>query len=130
MSERVEVAVVVLWHGAELVMEERWVDVKNDLQETRYAFPGGKVESGESQEDAAIREIHEEVGIDLDRGSLTRLEDIEVGKDVGHFFQAQIPYGSTLRVGNIILITRQELDEHKKKGKLMPLTNEYVERYF
>ena len=40
------------------------------------AYPGGRVDAGESMEQAALRELAEEVGLDLDRGSvLGRLDD-------------------------------------------------------
>jgi 8-oxo-dGTP pyrophosphatase MutT (NUDIX family) len=41
------------------------------------AFPGGKLEAGEQECQAACRETHEEIGIDLNRGRyLGRLSDI------------------------------------------------------
>ena len=40
---------------------------------SRYMLPGGKIESGESPEQAAVRELHEEVGAELDPGSLVVL---------------------------------------------------------
>ncbi len=40
---------------------------------SRYMLPGGKIESGESPEQAAVRELHEEVGAELDLGSLVLL---------------------------------------------------------
>ena len=40
------------------------------------AYPGGRVDAGESMEQAALRELAEEVGLDLDHGSvLGRLDD-------------------------------------------------------
>lgn len=42
----------------------------------QWALPGGSVEPSESPEQAALREMHEEVGIDLEQGSiLGRLDD-------------------------------------------------------
>ncbi len=43
----------------------------------RFMFPGGKPEPGETTEQTAVREVQEELGIDLDVAELTHLGDFE-----------------------------------------------------
>lgn len=59
----------------------------------RFMLPGGKIDSGESPADAAIREIHEELGVELDPCELADVGVFEAaaanepGKRVqGHVF--------------------------------------------
>jgi 8-oxo-dGTP pyrophosphatase MutT (NUDIX family) len=41
----------------------------------QYAFPGGRVDEGESAVEAALREVHEELGLRLDPGQVVGLLD-------------------------------------------------------
>ncbi len=62
MSKRVHVAVAVI------VQIERILISKRDIaahQGGKWEFPGGKVEPNESIEQALVRELREEVGIDV-----------------------------------------------------------------
>ena len=61
---------------------------------SKYMLPGGKIEAGESPAEAAVRELHEEVGADLKPDSLAFLGEWtapaanEAGLTVhGHIFE-------------------------------------------
>lgn len=61
---------------------------------SKYMLPGGKIEAGESPAEAAVRELHEEVGADLEPESLAFLGEWtapaanEAGLSVhGHVFE-------------------------------------------
>ncbi|MEV7610940.1 (deoxy)nucleoside triphosphate pyrophosphohydrolase [Microbacterium sp. NPDC089320] len=48
----------------------------------KWEFPGGKVEQGETNAEALIREIREELGIPVEVTGLLRIDDTEVGSNV------------------------------------------------
>jgi 8-oxo-dGTP pyrophosphatase MutT (NUDIX family) len=61
---------------------------------SKYMLPGGKIEAGESPAEAAVRELHEEVGAELEPDSLLLLGEWtapaanEAGLTVhGHIFE-------------------------------------------
>ena len=66
-----------------LVREDRVLLVKRRFAPSRglYAFPGGRVEPGESLEAAARRELYEETG--LRAGPLTPVEEILIESEKG-----------------------------------------------
>jgi 8-oxo-dGTP diphosphatase len=65
------VAAVIEREGRILICQRR----RGEAHELKWEFPGGKLESGETPEDALRRELHEELAIDaaLD-GEITRYE--------------------------------------------------------
>ncbi len=64
--------------GPEVLLTRRSMNLSNHRGE--ISFPGGRVDPGESPRDAALREAHEEVGLDPARpsviGELTHLNTI------------------------------------------------------
>jgi 8-oxo-dGTP diphosphatase len=60
----VEVAIALIWRGGRVFLQRR--DPAGAVLPGRWEFPGGKVEPGESSEQALRRELHEEVGLETD----------------------------------------------------------------
>ena len=58
--------------AAVVIVENRRVALIERVRDGRtyFVFPGGRVESGESPQQAAVREAHEELGISVDLGDL------------------------------------------------------------
>jgi 8-oxo-dGTP diphosphatase len=61
------VAAALILRGEEVLICQRRPDQPMAL---KWEFPGGKIESGETPEQALARELDEELGIDADIGSL------------------------------------------------------------
>ena len=61
------VAAALILRGEEVLICQRRADQPMAL---KWEFPGGKIETGESPEQALARELNEELGIDADIGPL------------------------------------------------------------
>jgi 8-oxo-dGTP pyrophosphatase MutT (NUDIX family) len=63
------------WHpGAALVLTRRSLKLRS--HPGQWALPGGRIDPGESPEQTALRELHEEVGLALDASAVIgRLDD-------------------------------------------------------
>lgn len=86
----IHVAIALLFHQGKVLVGWR---NENQHQGNKYEFPGGKVEVGESIEQACRREIFEEVGVGIQTWHAFDVihheyDDLEVTL---HLFHAQVP---------------------------------------
>ncbi len=63
--KRIEVVAAVIINDNKILCVQRNVN-KYDYISKKYEFPGGKIEAGESQENALLREINEELNLPID----------------------------------------------------------------
>ena len=81
-----------------------------------WSVPGGRVEVGETPAQAAVREVREETGLDVNIGEL--LATVEIGDYLVHDFAADV-VGGLLRAGDDAIDVRWcSFDE----AALLPLT--------
>ena len=67
----IQVAAALIFHAGKLLITQRRC---NDHLPNLWEFPGGKVEPGETFESCLVREIREELGIEISVGAL--VEDL------------------------------------------------------
>jgi mutator protein MutT len=70
----------------------RFLLMQENYGRRRYGFPGGAVEPGETPEDAVVREVKEETGVDVSVEHLIGLYRLEHGVPV-HLFRCAIAAG-------------------------------------
>jgi 8-oxo-dGTP pyrophosphatase MutT (NUDIX family) len=82
------------------IIDSRKLLVLWKIKRGYYEFPGGKVELGESLEQAALREVKEELGVDVRLGKYLGFEEFEVEgrKFRSHKFIGRIIEGQKPRV--------------------------------
>ncbi len=78
-----------------------------------WAFPGGRLELGETLAEAAVREAHEETGLTIEPGEVIAVRDLidrdEAGRIRFHYVLIDLlaqPVGGTLRPGDDSLAVR------------------------
>jgi 8-oxo-dGTP diphosphatase len=73
MKPHLQIALALIWRGGEVLIARRASDAEH-LPDV-WEFPGGKIEAGETPEQAAIREAREETGLEIEVvGARERIE--------------------------------------------------------
>ncbi|MFT5861226.1 MAG: 8-oxo-dGTP diphosphatase, partial [Flavobacteriaceae bacterium] len=80
-KKKVEVVAAIIKHNDKILCVQRG-ESKLDYISKKYEFPGGKIEAGETREQTVIREIQEELKMNIS----TREEFITVEHEYPDFF--------------------------------------------
>ena len=76
--EMLQVVAAIIERDGRILIGQRRPDQKHPLQ---WEFPGGKVEAGETPEQALARELEEELGIQATGQEIARYKHAYPGKD-------------------------------------------------
>jgi len=90
-SRRVSARAIIVRDGKLLVFKRKRFDIEENGFLEYYSIPGGGVEVGESIEDACVRELKEEMGIDIQLGPKVAIRFADHHEN--HVFVAEIKAG-------------------------------------
>lgn len=107
----IEVAAAIITHSGRIFATQRGYGEFKD----GWEFPGGKMEPGETPQQALVREIQEELDTEIEAGEL--VETVEY--DYPGFHLTMHCFLCTIRSGDLVLkeheaarwLTREELDD-------------------
>lgn len=95
MSETVKVAAAIIMHGDKIFATQRGYGEFKD----GWEFPGGKIEAGETPQQALVREIREELDTEIEVGDL--FDTVEY--DYPTFHLSMDCFLCTVKSGNLVL---------------------------
>jgi mutator protein MutT len=112
MLKAIDVAAALIFHNDKLLITQRRPD---DHLPNLWEFPGGKIEPGESFQQCLVREIREELGVEISVGELVEdLTHTYPEKTVRLcFFKCALISGiaQAIHVQDLRWVTREELGQ-------------------
>jgi 8-oxo-dGTP pyrophosphatase MutT (NUDIX family) len=81
--------------------------VKNWLGPGEYTLPGGGIMKHEKPRDAAVREIAEEIGVNLEPNLLTPIRPMFIATEKGHSYKC---YGYSAKLDKVGDISRKKIE--------------------
>ena len=109
----VEVSAALIFHGGKLLIAQRHTDAHLG---GLWEFPGGKREAGETFEQCLVREIREELGVEISAGKLFEEVVHDYPEKSVHlkFFICQLLSGEPQPLGCAAFkwVGKSELDDH------------------
>ena len=93
----VDVAIAILLHKSKVLVGWRQA---NQHQGNKHEFPGGKVEQGETPEQALFRELNEEVGLSA--------ADVEIIATTKHWLRYKLPKRLIRKDSNPVCIGQKQ----------------------
>jgi len=100
---------IAVWHQEELLI------IKNSYKR-RFTIPCGRIKRGEDSAEAAVRELKEEVGIEVEKSRLKPIGEYTAkhnyARDVGKFFEIEMTELPAVCVDNreVVLAQFMSLD--------------------
>lgn len=94
--KRITSRAIIVDNNKILVMKRRKLNHLNQIVEY-YAVPGGGLEEGETKEDAVIRELKEEMNIDIELIDYLGVDENDTS--IAHFYSAKIISGTPILGG-------------------------------
>ncbi|MFH1417064.1 MAG: NUDIX domain-containing protein [Planctomycetota bacterium] len=103
----------IMRRGDRMLVIQRARRVKAPLT---WCFPGGHIEDGESQPEALVREMREELGIRVEPGEFLMTQTKHGGRLVLHCWSATIidgePVANPQEVADVVWLTSDEIRRH------------------
>ena len=124
-------SVAIIFEGKNNTILLQLRDEKAPTYPGMWGLFGGAIEAGEKAIQAAVREVREELGINLREGDLVLLLEINSGNDNFHVFKSKFPWN----LKDIKLDEGQDMkffsrEEISQLNNLVPLLKQFGDAYW